>query len=205
MKLFSVVTFAVAMSIVACSGGGQRTTLGRQCPAGGWKPFTMDLNNSQERVELDPNLNQILPGKYTYEGSTLYYVDKSDLRVQVDDARQKDNNFKSNTSCIRNPKAALNPVSVDAVRNIVLDKNKKYAVEVNTISINIENTVFKASTKTDPNKKLESPKEPYLQAAESFMVAIKNDTTHYEIRSRGTTPSGGEYILQVRLTRTDNP
>jgi len=190
-------------SMVACSGGGSRKTVGKQCPSD-YKPFVVsakDTPNNQKALSLEPNSNEIPPGVYSYEGSTLYYVDKSDLRVELTDIKQKDNSFKAATTCIRNAKNSLGPVSVEALRSLTLSKNGKYLVETNNLTLKIVDTKYKAdSVKTE--KKLESPSEAYKGSKEAYLLSTNNNTTNYEIRSKGTTPNG-EYILVVRLSRKD--
>jgi hypothetical protein len=208
MKLFSIVTSVLVVSLVgclvACGGGGSRKSLGKQCPADpSWAPFPMKVADNQEQISLNPSANKIPPGVYTYEGATIYYVDKSDFRVQAVDVKQKDNSFKAGTGCIRNAGNNFNPMSTEGIRDLRVSNDKKYLAEVTNFAIGTEDTKFKVTAVKDPNKKLEAPADAYKTAVESYMVSTKGDTTNYEIRSSGVTPNG-TYQMQIRLTRKDN-
>jgi hypothetical protein len=203
MKLYQLVTLFVGVTLAACNSGGGRKVVGKQCPGGDYKPISMNVAPTQKKLALNPQQNEIPPGVYSYEGSTLYYIDKSDLRVVLNDARQKDNNFKTGMVCVRNAKNVLHPMAVESIHSMSVSKDLKYLVEVTKLSIGTSNSKITVSAVKDTVKKLESPDEPY-QGAQAFMVSTEKNTTNYEIRSEGVTADGGKYTMVVFLKRTDN-
>lgn len=203
MKWFSIVMSLLAITLVACGGGGSRKSLGTQCPADPWKPFSMDVAPNQEKISLNPLANKIPPGTYTYEGASLYYADNSGLRITTVDTKQKDNSFKATAGCVRNASKPLNPMNVEGIRDLKVSNDKKYLAEITNFAISSDGNAFKISAVKDPNKKLESPSDAYKTAGDAFLVETKDDKTNYEIRSSGTTPNG-TYLLQIRLSRKDN-
>ncbi len=203
MKSLSVVvSFALAF-LVACNGGGSRKTTGSQCPES-FKPIRMEVGPNQLKLSLDTKDEQIPPGIYKYDGSSLYYVDKSDLRMLAVDIKQRDGNFKGSLGCVRNAKNTLHPVRLEGIfaMNVSADR-KKILADVSEFTIGMEAGKFKViSTKTQ--KTVQSPKETFKGSPENFLVTTDKNTTDYELRSIGSD-ANGEYALSIRFKRTDQP
>ncbi len=204
MKSLSLVTsLTLAVFLAACNGGGNRKTTGNQCPAV-YNPINMDVGPNQKKLSLKATDEQIPAGIYKYDGSSLYYVDKSDLRMMAVDTKQKDGNFKGSLHCIRNAKNTLNPVRLEGIygMNVNADR-KKILADVNVFTIGLDAGKFKA-TAAKVQKTLESPKEVFDPAAVSFLVTTDKNTTDYELRS-SASDANGVYFLSIRYKRTDQP
>lgn len=206
MKLLSIVTsLGLVFTLVACSGGGGRKSTGAQCPAA-YNPIPMTVNKNQKKLSLKLADEQIPAGKYKYEGSQLYYVDKSDLRVLAVDSKQKDGvTFKGTTGCIRNARSTLHPMSLEGIYAMdVSADRKKILADVNLFTIGMDAGKFKV-TAAKQQKTVQSPSETFVSASkENFLIETENNKADYELRSSGTT-THGEYVLSIKFKRTDQP
>ena len=207
MKSLSlVISVALVLGGTACNGGGGRKVSGSQCPEV-FKPISMDVGANQTKLSLVRQQEQIPPGKYTYDGSSLYYVDKSNLRVLAHDNKQKDGTtFKGSTGCIRNGKNELHPVAIEGIWSMLVSADKKGIIsDVNLFTIGQENGKFKVVS-SKLAKTVQSPSDTFVDAnaATYFLVETANNRTDYELRSVGNI-NNGEYYLSIRFKRTDLP
>lgn len=205
MKAFSILTtFALVLGLAACNGGGGRRTSGSQCPDGEFKPVPMDIQPNQIKLSLKAEDKQIPPGVYTYQGATIYYEDKSSLRILAKDVQQKAQEFKASVFCIRNAKAKLNPVAVDAIRSMDVTTGNKVIADVTTYSLGIENTKFKAQSVKNQSKKVESPSLVFDAAkfgqGDYFLLKSKTDDVNFEIRAKGAD-ANGRFFVSIRLKK----
>lgn len=198
----------LALSLAACSGGGGRRIIGKQCPGGDFKLFPDQLPPNQHKIDLAlaDDEKKIPAGIYDYNGATLFYTDKSGLRLQVDDIRQRDGTYKAAISCTRDAKQPLSaPFNVDGVLKLDVSKDFKILGEVKNFTLQFLNRKFIGDAKVVDGKTVNSPREIYKDTAnEYYMVTTDNNSTNYEIRSKGTNENG-TYYLSVRLVRKDKP
>ncbi len=207
MKSLSLVTACtLVFGLLACNGGGGRKVGGSQCPEV-FKPISTEVGPNQRKLSLRKQDEQIPRGKYVYNGSSLYYVDKSNLRVLAHDNKPKDSpTFKGSTGCIRNSTNKLTPVAIEGIWEMDVHADlKEIITDVNVFTIGMENGKYKVSA-VKQGKKVESPSDTFVQAKAStyFLVETANNETDYELRSVGNI-NGGEYYLSIRFKRTPYP
>lgn len=207
-RYLSVILMSLmVVALSACSGGGGRRIIGKQCPGGDYKLFPDQLPANQQKVDLAVASDdaKIPAGLYDYAGATLFYIDKSGLRLQVDDVQQKDGKFVAGVSCTRSALKSMSaPFNVDGVLKLDVSKDAKILGEMKNYTLQVLNSKFVGDAVVS-GKTFNSPREVYKNTAnEYYMVITDKNPTNYEIRSKGSNENG-TYYLVVRLTRKDKP
>lgn len=217
MKLFSVVTIsAMLVTLAACEGGGGRKVAGKQCPSN-HAPISMKLVGNQTEISLDPAAKQLVPGTYTYQGSTAFYKDKSNsttpYMMEITDAKEKNTQrWKAVATCVRNAKAGLNlGFSSQVVRTLEVGAapDLKTFFETREISVTLAGS-FKVNS-TDGQQKVEDiPSKAYEKlTTPAKLMMVKKSDTDFEIRAHYADPQGaagqGELWVVTRLKRANLP
>lgn len=203
MKSNQILTLALTMAIAACNGSGGRKTVGSQCPGGDYKPVREELAPNQQKVDLRAeDFAQVPPGVYEYTGSTLYYHDKSDLRLQLEDVRQKDGSFKASWGCARNSIRPLSgPIQVESISKMTVNADHKVTIdEVRQMGISLKDgKLDKSSSKVE--KTVGAPKETINDKTKDFFfVLTDNNQFDFEIRAFGGDENG-KFSFAARFKR----
>ena len=211
MKFFQVVSLCagVALLISACSEGSRSRLRGSQCPEN-FEPIPMNVPHEQQLSVVEGTVNPIPDGEYTYEGADLYYISKDDMRVLVQESRHPDGIIRPTVSCVRNASAQLAEtftVGVAGVTSLKIKPSAKIEFEAAQFGFQIQN--YRLTALAEPMEASEKPDVPskiYSGAGvHAFMVRKGLDVFGRElaeIRSSGTTPDGGTYVLGIHFVRT---
>lgn len=203
MKKYQLLTLSLMVSIAACNGGGGRKTVGSQCPGGDYKPVRSEVGPNQQKVDLRAeDFAQVPPGVYEYTGATLYYHDKSDLRLQLEDVKQKDGTFKASWACARNSIQPLSgPLQVESISKMTVSADHKVTInEVRQVGISLKDgKLDKASNKLQ--KTVGAPKETINDKTKDFFFVLTNQNQFdFEIRAFGGDEKG-QFSFAARFKR----
>jgi hypothetical protein len=207
MKKYQVLTVLFAVALAACNGGGGRKSLGSQCPSGDYKPVRSEIGTNQQKVDLkSDDFTQIPPGVYDYTGATVYYLDKSDLRLQLEDVKQKDGSFMANWGCIRNSSNKLSgAINVESITKMVVSADHKMTIdEVREYRLFAKDGKFE-KTSSKSQKTVGSPKETMSDKTKDLFFVMTNQNPYdFEVRAFGGDENG-QFAIAARFKRTDNP
>ncbi len=209
-----ILTLALVISTLACSGDGRRTLAGSQCLPNA-KPVDLNFDETKPKNKAIKKaaITDALPdGEYTYLGATYFYEDKSGFRIQVNDVKPEGaTEFVAVRGCVldfQNAKIGM----ADAARGIshmTIKNGETSFIEVKYIGFEMTTTGLVAIGKVDANSKPTTPAGAYENVSEKFVLAHPKDV--YEIRSSdvdmnfngASMDSKSKSYLSVRFKRTD--
>ena len=187
MKIFHAsLVLSLAVSFIACSGGGRSRVAGRQCKAN-YTPVDMNVDGN-----LKKSLATGLPeGKYKYVKGGLYYIDQNDFRVMINDfppaAEAKGEVTTSSVYCVRN--AVNMPEDLQTIESSIVGVDVKVG---GVLSADVKDFGFKITPKeglkavsvnlSGGREKTEKPEDIYSADGEAFVIELSEEV--YQIRSR---------------------
>lgn len=194
-NLVLLILTVVIFSLSACSGGGRRSTGGRQCSLN--SPISMTPAPEQKVVELENAKTALPAGYYEYLRTDIYYVHNNDFRMHVKDYLGEDNQIHSGVECVRNAVLGFKGISISSTGVTRMDIDNIKPILVDTKQFSFDTLAGKIHLNFLPleQSKAEAPSEVYKAAftepIRSFIIQHSEEI--FELRSHGRTAEGEMY------------